>query len=56
MNADVIMLTWQKKLSIMNKFPLSGYTVLVDYEIWIGLNFLQGAYNMEYFQKNIISK
>jgi hypothetical protein len=39
------MLTWQKKFSIMNNFPLSGYTALVDYEIWIGFNILQGKYN-----------
>jgi hypothetical protein len=45
------MLTWQKKLSIMNNFPLSGYTALLDYEIWIGFNFLQGKYNRHISKK-----
>jgi hypothetical protein len=43
-NVDVITLTWQKKSYIMSNLPLSGYTALVDYKIWISFNFSQGKY------------
>jgi hypothetical protein len=39
------MLTWRKKLSIMNKFLLSGHIPLLDYEIWIAFQFLRRHHN-----------
>jgi hypothetical protein len=55
-NVVVVMLTSLKKLSIMDSFPLSAYTALVDYEIWIGFNFLQGKYNSHTSRKNVVAE
>jgi hypothetical protein len=44
-NSGVIMLTWRKNLSIMNKFSLSVHIPLLDYEIWIGCRSLHGHHS-----------